>query len=904
MIFLHTLFYITIVTCNLLVAYDQNNPRFQANISFNKPQNPYQQAKATVQFSYGVCKHIEEAYRQPIGAGVTNKKSSKKQVVQNNTGQLNSAQKFAIQNTITKTISEVSKSYQANLDGMYPTMYQSIQQFVLNRTIQQADLEHAFTHHMMQHLVTTNQTNHGIITKYQEHPWVHNKDISKASQEEKVMVNYMLDCMVNAKNNTTVELAQAALQEWIHAQNTQSREESELHIKKCNNYYSSMQRKAPNESIHQQAKPVQKKDVENLSQNYAAIIENNRHNETLHANSVDAQYLARIEKRAQALVESKEQLRTNKLVHHTYEMSLDARGFLMANNMNYAAFDAVNVTNFQHCLTQEILGIIESSVDMVHRNGYQSIIAQLAYYNCNLAISAQQLNQLSHIKQAAAVTDLSHFFELYGRSILDDELEAQAWVALGSGMYDGATKVLYKWHEFAKKLGHKETRSQTVADIAHDCYQVGKIFYHILEQCNEFNPLSYIDDMTKDMHDATNRMFANKNFDEDDPINHSSRMAQRQKRNLQSLQNGILSVVHTGTAVVQSMLVKTAKENISDMTQFSLDAIIYGKITDAVVAISKIGASQCFATSRLIQQISQEIFEDTMSFATSSNGELLAIASTSGKNISAALASATQIVTNNAGPVFKYAGQAKILSDKIEEILKPNKKEIVTLQKSVQPYLRTDNIVNVERLKSIEGVEQIKKFKDFTNNFHPDEIAKLHPDEILYLNLCDWIEPQAKKINAALKKKGEIKLFDKRQSVEGIFDEFDIFHSLLGEMKPGSVRDATKGGHWFLAECKAATFDIGEIISFENGFFDLSVKHSRGLSTQYVSKTCFPAGSSIEQCANIVNKAIENPLLIEYIKPTTDSIKQTFRVTNQSGQRFILRIENRKAQFFPLSPFA
>ena len=123
-------------------------------------------------------------------------------------------------------------------------------------------------------------------------------------------------------------------------------------------------------------------------------------------------------------------------------------------------------------------------------------------------------------------------------------------------------------------------------------------------------------------------------------------------------------------------------------------------------------------------------------------------------------------------------------------------------------------------------------------------------------------------------------------------------------MKPGSVRDATKGGHWFLAECKAATFDIGEIISFENGFFDLSVKHSRGLSTQYVSKTCFPAGSSIEQCANIVNKAIENPLLIEYIKPTTDSIKQTFRVTNQSGQRFILRIENRKAQFSPLSPFA
>ncbi len=641
MFFVHILFCLTIVTCNLVTAYNQNNhPYFQANITLNAPHNSYQQSKPAVRLSYGGYKHISEPFRPSVGVGISHKKSSKKQTAQKNTGQLNAAQKAAIQNAVTKRISELSKSYQANFDAMYPTMYQSLQQFVLNRTIKQSDVEHAFTYQMMHHLITTNQTNHGIITRYQQHPWVQNKDISKASQEEKIMVNYMLDCMVRAENNTTIELAQAALQEWIQAQSAQSRQESELHIKKCNNYYSSMQHKIPTQSTWQQAKPVQKADIENLLQSYNAIIENNCSNTTLEAKFVDA-YTARIEKRAQALVASKEQLRTNKLVHRTYEMSLDARGFLMANNMNYAAFDAVNVTNFQHCLTQEILDIIESSVGMVQRNGCQSIIAQLAYHNCNLAISAQQLNQLSHIKQAAAVTDLSHFFALYGRSILDDELEAQAWIALGSGMYDGATKVLYKWHEFAKKLGHRDTRSQTVRNVAHDCYQVGKMFYHILKQCNEFNSLAYLDDMTKDMQDATDRMFTHYDHDADDEFHHPSRMAQRQQRNLQSLQNGLSSAVNTGTAVIHSMLAKTCKENIADITEFSLDAIMYGKIIDAVVAISKIGASQCFTTSRSFHQLSQEILDDTLSFTTSSNGELLAIATTSGENISTALASTT-----------------------------------------------------------------------------------------------------------------------------------------------------------------------------------------------------------------------------------------------------------------------
>ena len=890
MIFAHTLFCLTIVTCNLVTAYNQNNhPYFQANITLNAPNNPYKQSKPAVRLSYGGCKYISEPFRPPVGVGISHKKSSKKQTAQKNTGQLNSAQKAALQTAITKRISEVSKSYQANFDAMYPTMYQSLQQFVLNPAIKQSDVEHALTYQMMHHLITTNQTNHGIITRYQQHPWAQNKDISKASQEEKIMVNYMLNCMVRAENNTTIELAQAALQEWIQAQNAQSPEECESHIKKCNNYYRSMQHKTPTQSIWQQAKPVKKADIEDLLQNYTAIIENNHSNTILDTKSTDA-YTSRIEKRAQVLIESKEQLRTNKLVHHTYEMSLDARGFLMANNMNYAAFDAVSVTSFQHCLTQEILDIIESSVGMVQRNGCQSIIAQLAYHNCNLAISAQQLNQLSHIKQAAAVTDLSHFFALYGRSILDDELEAQAWIALGSGMYDGATKVLYKWHEFAKKLGHRDTRSQTVRDVAHDCYQVGKMFYHILKQCNEFNPLAYLDDMTKDIQDATDRIFTHDDRDEDDLLHHPSRMAQRQQRNLQSLQNGLSSAVNAGTAVIHSMLAKTCKENIADMTEFSLDAIMYGKITDAVVAISKIGASQCFTTSRsFLQQISQGILDDTLSFATSNNGELLAIATTSGENISAALASATQIFSNTAGPIFKYAAQAKILSDKIEEITKPNKQEVEALKKSIEPYLRTDMLL--PGLADIKGVRQIENFREITKNF--TTIERLTEHEILYLNACNWLYPQAIEINNKVRSLG-LKIFD----VE--IKEFGLFHSLLGDMKPGCIETALSGGHLLITDIKSVTHIVENIMPLNDGYFDAMIKHIKSIGNAE-RKTFFPCGKSPEQCVDIIIDAIQNPKFIKQ-ELSNNLKKKIFNITNQENQIFTLYVENGRATFHRSNP--
>ena len=78
-----------------------------------------------------------------------------------------------------------------------------------------------------------------------------------------------------------------------------------------------------------------------------------------------------------------------------YKMSADARGYLMANNLNYATFDSMKATSYQHCLTQENLNIVESmaKVALNHRN--QPGVKEYSNQLCGLAIASQQLNQSS-----------------------------------------------------------------------------------------------------------------------------------------------------------------------------------------------------------------------------------------------------------------------------------------------------------------------------------------------------------------------------------------------------------------------------------------------------------------------------------------------------------------------------
>lgn len=208
-------------------------------------------------------------------------------------------------------------------------------------------------------------------------------------------------------------------------------------------------------------------------------------------------YILRLDKRKQALIASEIELENNKFENRRYKINSNTLGFLQASNINYAAFDNARCTQFQHCITEEIIGILNSSADMACRNSYGSIITQFAQYNCNLAVSAQQLNQLSHVKEAVAITDISHVFQLYGQAMLDDELEAAGWKALGVGVATGSARALYKWAGFIERLCNEPR--QTIGKLSQDCYAVGSCLIYAAAEIGEFTPFAYLDDITKDV---------------------------------------------------------------------------------------------------------------------------------------------------------------------------------------------------------------------------------------------------------------------------------------------------------------------------------------------------------------------------------------------------------------------
>ena len=287
-----------------------------------------------------------------------------------------------------------------------------------------------------------------------------------------------------------------------------------------------------------------------------------------------------------------------------------------------------------------------------------------------------------------------------------------------------------------------------------------------------------------------------------------------------------------------------------------------------------------------------------MSFVETSTGELVAIADTTGESISVAMAS--QITANRAEQSARFAAKTKELNDKINEKLKPNKKDVEAFHKEIEPFLSSEKIVDVERLKSRKGIKQIEDFRGYTDNFK--NLDKLKPEEILYLNLCDWLAPKALEINEKLRGPGGLKFIDPATKVEVIIKEFDLFHSLLGEMKPQYLNNVVKGGHLPILELKSALFEIGEIESLGSGFFDMHIK--RGSKRKRSSY--YPLGTSVEQSVKMIENSISNKDFISFIKPDNLSIeealkstKKTFITTSKNNQKFSLHVNNGIAEFYP-----
>ena len=280
-------------------------------------------------------------------------------------------------------------------------------------------------------------------------------------------------------------------------------------------------------------------------------------------------------------------------------------------------------------------------------------------------------------------------------------------------------------------------------------------------------------------------------------------------------------------------------------------------------------------------------------------GELIAIVESTGENIGTAVAA--KKAADYAEQIIKNAAKTKELTKKINELTKPDSKKVDAFQKSVEPYLNSEKIINVERLKAIQGIDQIEEFRKYTNNF--TNLEKLKPEEILYLNLCDWLEPQAARINAQLHARGGIKVIDPLTKTETIIEKYDLVHSLLGEMKPEALANRTSGGHLMIIELRTATLDFKNIELFNNNFFDIGIKYAGKASEKYKPNSYFPTGTTIEQAVEMIEDAILNSKNI-IISDTTTSGKISCDIINKSDQIFALYIENKIATFHPVNPAA
>jgi hypothetical protein len=729
---------------------------------------------------------------------------------------------------------------------------------------------------------------------YKNHPLLKLYDTQQVCLDDRLMIHYLIGLMSQPHCDSTTELVQTSLQAWRVAQATTNIDQKVAAQKLYKKCYQALQFNRKLQSLAHHAPGNIKKETSILLEQYSTAVDAQKLDTKSNANIT---HFHRLQQRQHALLETQKELKScaRKSFNYINRLSNDVVGFMLNNNINYASFDAVHYTSIQHCITSELVPTINSSIDTLMRSNFQPIIKQFAYHYCQLAVAAQQLNQLARLQEAVTLTDLAHFFSLYGQFMLDNDQQLKNWKLLSMSVEQGTSQAVYKWYKFIQQFCHDP--AMTMHKLSHDCYQIGQTLHAIAAYVSKHTPFAYLDDMTRDMLHTID-IIEHKTNHSLDP--QPSRMMLRSQQNLESMQHGLLQTINASQLVIANIMAKPIQENTADLAEFIADGLITHKISENLLALCQFVGNQSVHISYLIQQeIPAHLLDSSIQFLQTNTGELFAHADSTKDNIITAIATAVQKTTDPIKKMAETFAKAKIISDKIKERTQPNPTDIKTFQKTIEPYLRMDKIVDVERLKTIENVEQINNFKKYTNNF--TSLEKLTSEEILYLNLCDWLEPRAKKINVALKKKGGITLVDSQTGASVFFDEYDLFHSLLGEMSPGAVADRIKGGHLYIPELKAAILDIGEIEPFGKGFFDMNIKYAGKLSEKYKQNSYFPMGTSVEQAVDMIEEAIKKSTNIK-IMNAKNPVFQGFICTNQQGQDFGILAKNKIIQFYPIKP--
>ncbi len=725
--------------------------------------------------------------------------------------------------------------------------------------------------------------------------WSDTQNVTHVTDAEKSSIFRMQDCIVQPKNAIAADFAYASLQDWQDAQIAPTDDIYQYHAARSKKFHDFALSKNQIGIIDKPAQELQKVDLEKMIERYQKIEQSHlteNYDPALQSDTdFNHQYTTCIATRLQALQQSQEQIASKNFVGQSHTMSPQARGFMMAHNMNHRIFDAQQPTAIQHCLTKELIGVVEQSASMAFNQKNDSTIYQFAQQTCQLAVGAQQLNQTGHIEQAVAVTDLSQFFAMYGKSMLEDNgaSDAPGFMAMGQGV----SRAAEKWGTFLNNL--RKDPNQTIGKIAGDCHNIGKIMYKMAQVAYEFTPEAYMQDVRDLVADRI------KQPDHGNVLDDVTMLAgKRMQRNMTTLRNAYDQSLQAAQIVVQDMKNKTAEENIADITEVIADGLITDRIMHTLGKICTLVGEQALqAADSLMNQIPSRLHDSALHTVQTSAGTFELFADATGEGI--AVASAAHIQAENITKLAALTTKTKTMIDRILAITQPDVAKIKAFDESIAPYLNSEKLLNVERLKSIEGIEQIDNFKKYTKDF--TDLSKLKSEEILYLNLCDWLEPQATKINNRLQALGGITIIDPQTGVQATIEKYDIFHSLLGEMKPGSIRDHTKGGHLMIPELKAALLDIGDITPIKNGFFDMYIEYAGKGAQNYKANTFFPLGTSVDQAVAMIEDAINHSKYINFTE-SNGITRFSCDVINLSDEIFGFRIENKIATIYPVNPAA
>ena len=764
--------------------------------------------------------------------------------------------------------------FQEDISALYPIIYQAATSGLLS----QPNIHNQLPHETIKLLVTTGKTDKGILRCNQRSAWLTEHDITDACIADQTMINYLMLRMQNCTNDTFIELAQNCLESWSQAQTAQTQPEYAMHQKTYATCYHALYNQAEFQNFAHHAQPVPGNQLEQLLDRYDLELDQQNCD-------YDDPYYQRLQLRSQCLAYS---LDNPELTDHTFLFSPQEIGFMMAHNINYGAFQNKNCSMFQHCLSREARDIVTSIVDMHNRNNnqaYQNYLVQ----TCQLAVCGQQLNQQSKIEQAVAVIDLSHFFENFAKLLHG--------TGLSGAFYVGAGRSLDTWVYFAHQLSQHPC--QTMGKVIQSYYDIACVGCKILKSVCSVTNFIQIDTIIQDLQEQLRSIESGQYTNPFDAM--QQRTQQRLLRTREFVCSSIETITHATQTVVTDILEKSLYENLADAGQITTDTIITDKVSQALCYIAQFIGPKAIDICISIEEIVPPSLLDTpIQCMKSDKGQIIAVASATGENIGTLVATAGQKLID---PITKMAhaiAKAKIITDKIKEITQPNQADMKAFQKSIEPYLRMDKIINIKKLQGITDIKQIKKFQDYTNNF--TNLEKLTPEEILYLNLCDWLEPQARTINATLKKKGGITLIDSQTGVSAFFEEYDLFHSLLGEMKPGSIRDHTSGGHLFIDQLRAAMLDIGEIKGIGANFFDMEIQYAGKLSDRCKPNSYFPMGTSVKKAVDMLQKTIKNHKLIECT--IIENGKTSVIVIDNYNHIFNFKIENSIACFYPVNPDA